>query len=160
MNLLKHYTRRFNHALATTFGLALSLGLLAATPAALAHDDATLDAMATPHGGQLRMAGAQHLELLLVSNSPAAKDNPVLLYLSDHAGTPLAAQGAKATVTLLSGKDKLSVTLAPAGGNLLKGTARYASNPGIKAVVSLNMPGEDAVQARFTPLAPRPGAAK
>ena len=37
--------------------------------AMLTADDATLDAMAAPHGGQLRMSGAWHLELVLAKDA-------------------------------------------------------------------------------------------
>ncbi len=53
------------------FLLTLAAALAAATPA-LAHDDATLDAMQAPHGGQLRMAGAYHIELVLARDARGA----------------------------------------------------------------------------------------
>ncbi len=126
--------------------------------AAYAHDDATLDAMKAPHGGQLRMAGAQHLELVLVKGSAAAKDNSVLVYVTDHAGTPVSTKGATGSITLLSGQNKITTALKPEGVNALRATARYASTPDIKAVVTVTIPGLDAQQARFTPLAPRAAA--
>ena len=49
--------------------LILAAAALFAAPA-FAHDDATLDAMAAPHGGQLRMSGAGHLELVLAKLVP------------------------------------------------------------------------------------------
>jgi hypothetical protein len=58
----------------TTLALAAAAMLLAAG-AARAHDDATLDASAAPHGGQLRMAGIYHFELVLVGDNRTAKDN-------------------------------------------------------------------------------------
>jgi hypothetical protein len=48
--------------------LILAAAALFAAPA-FAHDDATLDAMAAPHGGQLRMSGAWHLELVLAKDA-------------------------------------------------------------------------------------------
>ncbi len=118
---------------------------------ARAHDDAYLDAQKAPHGGQLRMAGAQHLELVLVKDSPTAADNPVYVYVTDHAGQVLPTQGATGSITLLSGKNKVTAALQPDGENRLKGVARYASTPGIKAVVSVKLKGQAAEQARFTP---------
>lgn len=52
--------------------LSFATAVLLATPA-FAHDDATLDAMAAPHGGQLRMSGAYHLELVLGCGCPRDK---------------------------------------------------------------------------------------
>ena len=55
-------------------------------------------------------------------------------------------------MTLLTGKQKAAVTLTPDGDNRMKGSAQYASDPGMKAVVSITLPGKSVEQARFTPL--------
>jgi len=47
-----------------------------------AHTDDYLDTIATPHGGQLRMAGPYHLELV-------AKDKELILYVTDHGDNPI-----------------------------------------------------------------------
>lgn len=129
-----------------------ALSLLFAGGMAAAHDDKFLDTQKAPHGGQLRMAGAYHLELVVAGNSLQAKDNPVTVYVTDHAGTAVPVAGSKGTVTILAGKTKTSITLSPAGGNALKGSGRYASVSGMKAVVAVTLPGKAPVQARFTPL--------
>lgn len=126
--------------------------LLAAGPAA-AHSDEYLDTQKAPNGGQLRMAGAYHFELVVVRDSREARDNPVVVYVTDHAGAALPTAGASGTATLLAGKTKLAVILAPDGDNRLRGTGKYASTPDMKAVVSVAMAGKNAEQARFTPLA-------
>lgn len=123
------------------------------TGAALAHTDEYLDTQQAPNGGQLRMAGNYHFELVVAKDSKEAKDNPVLVYVSDHAGTKVPTTGAKGTVTILSGKAKATVNLTPDGDNRLKGTGIYASTPDMKAVVSITLTGKAAEQARFTPLA-------
>ena len=51
-------------------------------------------------------------------------------------------------------KQKASVKLVPDGDNRLKGIGKYASTPDRKVVVSINLAGKPAEQARFTPLAP------
>ena len=43
-----------------------------------AHTDESLDAMSSPHGGQVRAAGPYHLELV-------AKDGELVLHVTDHA---------------------------------------------------------------------------
>ena len=134
--------------------LATALSLTLASPAVLAHSDDYLDTQKATNGGQLRMAGAYHYELVVVKDSKEAQDNPVLVYLTDHAGTKIPATGASGTVTLLTGKAKTTTNLAPDGDNRLKGTARYASTPDMKVIVSITLPGKNAEQARFTPLAP------
>lgn len=134
-------------------GMALTaLAVALAAAPALAHDDAYLDTLKTPHEGQLRMAGMYHYELVVVKNSKDAKENPVLVYVTDHAGTKIPTAGATGTVTLLVGKVKAQVTLAPGGDNLLKGLAKYASSPDMKAVVAITLAGKTAEQARFTPM--------
>ncbi len=123
------------------------------TGATLAHSDEYLDTQQAPNGGQLRMAGVYHFELVVAKDSREAKDNPVVVYVTDHAGTKVATAGAKGTVTILSGKAKATVNLAPDGDNRLKGSGTYASTPDMKAVVSVTLAGKTAEQARFTPLA-------
>lgn len=112
---------------------------------AFAHSDEYLDIQAAPHGGQLRMAGMQHYELVV-------KPNEVTVYLTDHAGTKLDSKGVTGTATVLSGKDKASVKLLPTEDNVLKGTSKFGLAPDMKVVVSIALPGQDAQQARFTPL--------
>ena len=132
-------------AAASVFGLT--------SPALLAHTDEVLDTEKAPNGGQLRMAGAYHYELVVAKDSKEAKDNPVFVYVTDHAGTKVATTGASGTVTLLAAKQKLSVKLIPDGDNRLKGVGKYASSSDMKAVVSILFPGKAPEQARFTPLA-------
>ncbi|MGE5452954.1 MAG: hypothetical protein ACM3VZ_14060 [Acidobacteriota bacterium] len=139
-----------------------AMGLIAAlvmSPLAQAHDDAYLDTVTAPHGGQLRMAGGNHYELVVAKDPAAAQDKPVTVYVTDHAGTPIPVAGASGQVTLLDGKTKLNVTLKPDGPNKLSGRGAYASGPTLKAVVKIKLAGQDEQQARFTPLAPRAGAA-
>jgi len=138
--------------------LALAVGLTwgaALPPLAHAHDDAYLDTLTAPHGGQVRMAGGSHYELVVVKDSEVAKDNAVVVYVTNHAGTKITTTGASGSVTLLSGKIKVSAVLTPDGDNKLTGHATYASTPDLKAVVKVKLAGQDEQQARFTPLAPR-----
>ncbi len=121
--------------------------------AAVAHSDASLDAQTAPNGGQMRMAGPYHFELVVAQNRRDTQDHPVVVYVTDHAGNKVSTAGATGTVTLLSGKVKSSVTLAPDGENRLKGVGKYASVPDLKAVASVTLAGKGAEQARFTPMA-------
>lgn len=135
------------------FSLALILSAGFGT-AALAHDAATLDAMSSPNGGQVRMAGAYHFELVVAKNSPTARQNPVAVYLTDHADQKLPAAGARGRVTLLVGREKTEIALTPAGDNKLAGQGVYASLPAMKAIVAITFPDGHTEQARFTPLMP------
>jgi hypothetical protein len=130
---------------ASAFGLA--------SPALLAHTDEILDTQKAPNGGQLRMAGPYHYELVVTKDSKEAKDNPVVVYVTDHAGAKVPTGGASGTATILVGKTKGTANLVPDGDNRLKGMAKYLTTPDMKAVVSITFPGKAAEQARFTPLA-------
>jgi hypothetical protein len=137
----------------TLFLIAAASALGLASPTLLAHTDEVLDTQKAPNGGQLRMAGAYHYELVVAKDSKEAKDNPVVVYVTDHAGTKVPTAGAKGTVTILTGKAKATVSLIPDGDNRLKGSGTYASTSDMKAVVSVTPAGKSAEQARFTPLA-------
>jgi hypothetical protein len=126
-------------------------GVLLGAGGAQAHDDAYLDTVKAPNGGQLRMAGPYHYELVVAKDSQAVKDNPILVYVTDHAGQKVPTDGASGTVTILSGKSKVAVTLVPDGENRMQGAAEYAASPGMKVVVSIRLPGQGPEQARFTP---------
>ncbi len=81
--------------------LFLSAALLFAGAAAFAHDDATLDKMKAPNGGQLRMAGPYHFELLVDKNNKEAKDSPVTVYLTDHGEKKIPAAGVSGIVSIV-----------------------------------------------------------
>ena len=133
--------------------IAVLAGLTFAAGAALAHDDASLDTQKAPNGGQLRMAGPYHSELVLAKDAGEVKENPVVVYVTDHAGQRIPTAGAAGTATILAGKLKAAATLKPDGDNRMKGVAKYASTPDTKAVVSITLAGKQPEQARFTPLA-------
>ena len=111
---------------------------------AWAHDDATLDKMETPHGGQLRMAGPYHYELVVTEGKLA-------LYLSDHAGNNISSDGVSGSALLLSSGGKTKIDLQPAGDNLLTGSGEFSFTQDLKAVVSLTFPDKSVWQAKFTP---------
>lgn len=137
--------------------IAVLAGLTFVAGAAFAHDDAWLDTQKAPNGGQLRMAGPYHLELVLVRDATVEKENPVLVFVTDHADAKIPTAGAKGSATILSGKLKTTVTLQSDGDNRLKGMAKYAATPDTKAVVSVTFAGKPPEQARFTPLAAAKG---
>lgn len=112
---------------------------------ALAHSDEYLDTQMAPHGGQLRMAGSQHYELLV-------KPDEVNVYLTDHAGVRITSEGATGVAVVLSGQAKVSVKLQPAGDNMLRGIGKFALTPDLKVAVSITLPGQAAQQANFTPM--------
>lgn len=131
--------------LAQTLVLA---GGLAASAIAAAHDDAYLATVKAPNGGQLRMAGPYHLELVLAQGAGASQDGPVFVYVTDHAGTKVSTSGASGTALILAGAKKSTVRLEPYGENALKGVAAYAGVDA-KVIVSVALPGQAAQHARF-----------
>jgi hypothetical protein len=141
--------------------LVVAAGLLSS--AAFAHTDEYLDTVVGPNGGQLRMAGAYHFELVLVKDAKAGTPSAVKLYLLDHANNPQPATEAKATVLIVSGKQKAKADLTLAQANLLSGSADYTAAEDLKAVVNVTIKtehGEVTEQAKFTPFKPVPAQAE
>ena len=132
--------------------LAMATALMFVGSGAFAHDDGALDKISGPNGGQLRMAGGYHFELVIAKDSKDAKDNPVTVYLTDHGEKKVPSAGATGTAMILAAKSKITVPLAPSGENKLTGIGRYASDPQMKVVVSVTFASAKAEQARFTPL--------
>lgn len=124
--------------------------LLAASGPLFAHDDATLATLKAPHGGQLKVAGGWHLELVQQAGG-AAGNNTLLLYVTDHDGKPQSTAALKGSATVLAGKEKQTATLLPDGDNRLKGTARYDVKAQPKVVIAVSGEGQSE-QARFTPV--------
>jgi hypothetical protein len=124
---------------------AMALAALILAPAAGAHTDEYLDTLKTAHGGQLRMAGTFHYELV-------CKPNEITVYVTDHADVKQDTKGATGTATVLSGGSKSLVKLQPAGENVMKGTGKFALDPDMKVIVSIALAGKPSEQARFTPL--------
>ena len=141
--------------------LVVAAGLL--STAAFAHTDEYLDTVVGPNGGQLRMAGAYHFELVLAKDAKAGAPSAVKLYLLDHGNNPQPAKDAKATVLIVSGKTKAKTELTPQGDNLLAGSAAYTAAEDLKAVVNISIKtehGEVTEQAMFTPFKPVPAKAE
>jgi len=107
-----------------------------------AHTDEYLDTIAGTHGGQLRMAGPAHFELVV-------QPTRLQVYVTDHAGTPTSVQGATGTAVVLAGKSKQNITLTPKGDNVLEGSGTFDPTQPIKAVVTITQSGKEPLQARF-----------
>lgn len=133
--------------------LAVIAGVTMAAAPARAHEDAGANPQKAANGGQLRVAGPYHLELVLAKDAVDGKESPLLVYVTDHGGKKVPTAGASGTATLLSGKLKASAVLKPDGENRLQGVANYVASADIKVVVAVTLPGKQPEQARFTPLA-------
>jgi hypothetical protein len=117
---------------------------------AAAHTEEYFDSVESPHGGQMRMSGPYHLELV-------AKNKEIVLYVMDHANSKLSAEGGSGKATIQTGKNKArtSVKLQQAGDNILKGIGDFSISPETVVTVFIELPGQEAYSARFTPLKPR-----
>lgn len=122
---------------------------LAVAGGAHAHTDDWFDANPSPNGGQVRMAGPYHFELM-----PQQARNGVLVLVTDHADKKVATAGWKASAVVLAGGKKSRLDLKPAGDNTLRGTGALGGADA-RIVVSVTDKGGKQYSARFTP-----GAAK
>jgi hypothetical protein len=127
--------------------------IITATAVALpvgAHSEQHFDNIDTPHGGQMRMAGPYHLELV-------TKEQELILYVTDHGDNNVPTEGGvgKATIQTGKSKEKTAIKLAPAGENTLKGTGEFTLTPETVVVVFLKLPDHEAQSVRFTPLKPK-----
>ena len=69
--------------------------ILAAPFSAGAHTDEYFDSINAPNGGQMRMAGPYHLELV-------AKNNEILVYVMDHADNKLSVSRGSGKAAILT----------------------------------------------------------
>ncbi|MDB5315314.1 MAG: hypothetical protein JWO26_817 [Rhodospirillales bacterium] len=98
-----------------------------------------------PNGGQKADIGSNHAELV-------AAGNTLRLFLFDGADRPVPAAGVTAQVVVLAAGRQTTVVLAPTGDNELGGTGDFTAARGMRAVVTLILPGQRPAQARFTPM--------
>ncbi|QLI82278.1 hypothetical protein HZU75_12500 [Chitinibacter fontanus] len=131
--------------------LLISLMLLTAS-FSYAHSEAEMAAMVAPHGGQLKMVGWYHFELV-------SKGQQVNLYLSDHAGTPKPSKDVKGTVTVLDGTQKQEVTFTPLAPNQLRAQLSRKPSKNAQLEVKLTFPDGRSEQAQFDLQAPAKPAA-
>lgn len=122
------------------------------SPGAFAHGDEQHDNPTAQHGGQISRVQQYQYELVV-------KADEVSVYVTDRDGKKIDARGATGTATLLSGKSKANVKLMPAGDNQMKGSGKFELAPDMKAVVSIALAGQAAIQSRFTPMQKAPSAA-
>lgn len=119
------------------------MGLCAVLSApVMAHTDEYLDTIAGEHGGQLRMAGPSHFEMVV-------KPDALQIYVTDHAGQATPVEGATGSAMVLSGTAKQQITLAPKGNNLLEGAGTFTPGQPVKAVVKVQLSGQEAQQVLF-----------
>ncbi len=113
-----------------------------------AHSDDYFDARPSPHGGQVRMSGAYHFELVM-------DEKAIVVYVTDHADQPIATTGAVGTLEIRAAGEKTVVDLMPGDGNILKSTSAWPGTltPDLKAQLSVTFPNKKPSKAKFTPFA-------
>jgi hypothetical protein len=114
----------------------------AMTKPVMAHTDEYMDTISGAHGGQLRMAGGSHFEMVV-------KPDTLQIFVTDHAGNVTPVAGASGSATVLSGSTSQKITLIPKGDNLLEGPGTFAPGQATKAVVKIQLSGEEAQQVMF-----------
>jgi hypothetical protein len=115
-----------------------------------AHTDESLDAMPSPHGGQIRAAGPYHLELV-------AKDGGLVLHVTDHAGQEIKTDGGEGKANIQQAKtgSKITVRLEPSQPNMLTGSGEFQITKDTVIVTFIKLAGQEAYAAKFTPLKPK-----
>jgi hypothetical protein len=122
-----------NRLAAAALALSVSAGVLA-------HGSEWFDTHPTPHGGQVRMAGPYHFELM-------PHKRGVLVYVTDHGDTPIPTAGWTAQIIALSAGKKVRITLKSAGDNKL--SAEGSIPAGAQAVLSASPKAGEEYSARF-----------
>ena len=125
----------------------LPLILLIFSSLAWSHTDEYFDSIAAPHGGQMRMAGPYHMEII-------TKDKEIVLYITDHANAKISIEGGIGKATVQTGKTKITVKLQPKGDNSFKGRGNFIVTPETKIMIFVKLPKQEAQAARFTSLKP------
>jgi hypothetical protein len=116
---------------------------------AWAHSDEYFATHPTPHGGQMRMAGPYHFELV-------TGQNEITLFVTDHAGNGVDTTGGSAKVIITSGKKKRYVViLSAAGDNALKGAGEFKLGQSSTASVLVALRDQEPQRANFKLSAPK-----
>ena len=119
----------------------IAVALAAGAALAMAHGTGKEKAQ---HGGQVVVAGHDHLELV-------AKDGELTLYVRGEDDKPESVKGAVGSATVLAGGKQVTVKLEPQQDNVMQGKGAFVVAKGMRVVVSLTMPEHKPVTARFTP---------
>jgi hypothetical protein len=118
-----------------------------------AHDPATLDSLPSGHGGQVRMAGPFHIELVILGREGPQKDRLVLVYLQNHMFEDVSSGGLKGFARFLDGQHVSTLSLIPIGANGFSGKGAFDINPSVTAEVSITDKDGKVWSATYTPFA-------
>lgn len=121
------------------FAWILAAALLAAVPAAAQHAHGTQKG---PNGGAVQDVAGVHAELVTSGTT-------VTLNILDEANKPVSTKGYSGTALIVSGTERETVQLAPAGDSALKGDAKKAIAPGSAITIMLKTSAGKSGQARY-----------
>lgn len=127
------------HKLLVAIWICSSISL----PSAWAHADEYFDKMGTRHGGQIRMAGPYHLELVV-------RHEELTVYVTDHGDNPIDTTGGSAKAIITTGKKRYVVVLTPGGDNVLKGNGEFKLGKSNTISLMVVLPDGDPQRAKFT----------
>ena len=131
--------------------LALGLSILLLASAVSAHDDATLDRMPSPRGGQVRMAGPFHFELVV-------EPERVILHFMDHANQSIPTADARATAKITTTSGSQTIDLFAISESALGAEATVEPLAGAKLEVTVSVPGQRPWTVTFTPTKAAPSS--
>jgi hypothetical protein len=125
-----------------------------------AHDPATLDSLPSVHGGQVRMAGPFHIELVILGRAAAQTERLVLVYLQNHMFEDVSSNGLKGIVRFLDGQRVTTVSLSPIEANGFSGRGAIEINPSVTAEISITDKDGQVWSATYSPFAVKVSSAR
>jgi hypothetical protein len=134
------------------------LGMIFATVSA--HDPATLDSLPSAHGGQVRMAGPFHVELVVLGQEGTETERLVLVYLQNHMFKDVSSAGVKGIARFMNGPQVTTVNLIPIETNGFSGRGAFDVNPSVTAEVSITDKDGEVWSATYTPFAAKAQSAR
>ena len=121
------------------YALALIAALAFAAPAVAQHSHG---AQKGPNGGPVEAVAGVHAELVVSGNT-------VTFNILDEANKPVPSQGFTGSALVVSGADRETVALAPAGDSALQGDAKKPVAKGAAISVTIKTAAGKSGQARF-----------
>jgi hypothetical protein len=120
--------------------LALITAVALTAPAMAQHSHSA----AGPNGGQMQDIAGVHAELLIAGAT-------LTFNILDEGSKPVPTKGFSGSALVVSGADRETVVLAPAGDSALKGDAKKPIAKGATVSVTLKTAAGKSGQARFKP---------
>ncbi|MGH7805768.1 MAG: hypothetical protein ACREQJ_15575 [Candidatus Binatia bacterium] len=124
--------------------LILCLAISSWTSVGLAHDEQMLDQLPAPHGGQIRMAGRYHVELVLEPSRLRA-------FFTSHAGKEVTVPAGPVSAKILSGGEERFLALEVLGESVLGVDGAFPFREGMAVELTIERGEKSPLVVRFTP---------